>query len=498
MACWWSLVSLFQALGSLPSEATAGCGTCMLQAPHNLSDCNVCDEVAGKAAVLLQVARLSQNTGYATVAFGREHLMPFHSGMMHQSQVSAAAELLNDTSLLEFKQAQPLEQPGRDAKQISMPWETDGARPLVSCQTLNSDLSNSEANGNLREAISIYCNAKLGELVEFYVDPQFQATYDRLRDSDGWIDRAFVTYMGLKEPHDKIGAEEDLLVQSVHHFSQKPVLVTNFGSWLPSTWTPERFPNMVIMHARSAKKLTGKSFNFNKMSAMLFTKVKTGIVLDADQWVNHGLDYLFDRVEQETTAAYPYPILPVHWMSRDPESDDMGGYPPHYSFNFQSAEAPARTMRWGHAHPTWTYYALPFVARWTSYVLAPEKTQSPKWLQEQGWVEDEDMLNMASWAEGATKQWCKFDMPSPTTFEMYLNQPEHTEVLSVDRKWYPRGIAYVFFTAHDAKDPQVSFGFLSRLWDDGDDNRKAILYDGKWFGSAKVLKKFDPELNCIA
>ena len=23
-----------------------------------------------------------------------------------------------------------------------------------------------------------------------------------------------------------------------------------------------------------------------------------------------------------------------------------------------------QTMRWGHAHPTWTYWALPFLGRW--------------------------------------------------------------------------------------------------------------------------------------
>ena len=57
----------------------------------------------------------------------------------------------------------------------------------------------------------------------------------------------------------------------------------------------------------------------------------------------------------------------------------------------------------------------------------------------------------------------------------------------------------MFFTAHDAKDPEKSYEFLQRLWNSTDDDRRrVILYDGKWFGTDKALRSYDPGLKCIA
>mmetsp|Transcript_86156 Transcript_86156/g.216825 ORF Transcript_86156/g.216825 Transcript_86156/m.216825 type:complete len:303 (+) Transcript_86156:153-1061(+) len=302
--------------------------------------------------------------------------------------------------------------------------------------------------------------------------------------------------MGLKSEHDKVAAEEDLLVQSIRHFSDKPLVVANFNRRVPRHWNPEQYPNLVLMHARSATSV-GKSFNFNKFTAMLFSKVKSGLVLDADQFANHGLDSMLQRASEETTAEYPYPIMPVHWMSRDPTAGDMGAYPGYYAWHPKSKDAPRQKMRWGHAHPTWSHEALPWLARWTSYVLAPDRTSAPGWLKEQGWVEDEDLMNLALWADGATKQWCKYDLTSPNMFGSYLSHRSNVNMMS-DKKYYPKGIAYIYFTAHDAKKPEESYDWLSKLWEDGDDKRKAILYDGRWFGSGKALRAYDPSLKCIA
>jgi len=335
----------------------------------------------------------------------------------------------------------------------------------------------------------------LGSLVEFFVDPRFQSHYERFKGSDGWIDKAFLTYMGLGGANDTISGEEDLLVQSVHHFSTAPIVVTNFNARVPDSMTLDRFPNLVLMHARSTSTI-GKSFNFNKFTAMLFAKVKRGLVLDADQFVNHGVDYMLQRAAEETTAQYPYPIMPVHWMSRDPESSDMADYPAHYTWVFKSPDAPTRTMRWGHAHPTWSHHALPWLAKWTSYALAPDATKPPAWLTDQGHLEDEDLMNVAMWADNATKQWCKYDLPGPGDFEVYLKQVGQPGMWK-DSKFYPHGIPLVFFTAHAAKEPDTSHKWLSKLWDDTDDRRKPILYNGQWFNSSAALRAHDAALRCI-
>ena len=41
-----------------------------------------------------------------------------------------------------------------------------------------------------------------------------------------------------------------------------------------------------------------------------------GCQLDADMIVGKYCDRLFDATEKEVTPQYPYPIMPVHWMTR--------------------------------------------------------------------------------------------------------------------------------------------------------------------------------------
>lgn len=374
-----------------------------------------------------------------------------------------------------------------------MPWR-ESAKPLAACGYKVGVHTLSEADASLKEAMRIFCKAGLGNLAEFYVDPLFQKNLDRHKGEDGWLDQAYVTYMAAKQAHDTISAEEDLLVQSVHHFSQKPVVVANFNNRIPRRWTPERYPNLILMHARSTKE-RGKSFNFNKFTSMLFTKVKAGIVLDADQFANRGLDSMLQRASEETTKEYPYPIMPVHWMSRDPEDQEMKPYPWAYSWHWRDPHGPKQIARWGHAHPTFGHHALPWLAKWTSYVLAPAEARAPAWLTKQGWVEDEDLMNVALWASNATKQWCKFDIPAPSDFSKYLTQAKW-KGLFFDAKYYKKGIPFMFFTAHDAKKPNETYAWLSRLWNG--EQKRAILYDGKWFNTGKQLKAYDESLKCMA
>jgi len=335
------------------------------------------------------------------------------------------------------------------------------------------------------------------------VDPRFKANYERLKGPDGWIEKAFVTYMGMKEAKQPFSAQEDLLVQSVHHFSKFPVVLTNFDHRLSPHMTPERFPNLVLMHAREGTRQIHKDFNFNKIHSMLFTKVKGGVVLDADQWITSGVNRMMSRAFEETTKEYPYAILPVHWMSRDPESSDMVHYPEGYTFTFKGkATPPKRTMHWGHAHPTWTHFALPWLAKWSSYVLASNRTDCPDWLKQEPVMADEDLLNVASWADSLTKQWCKFDLPGNEAFDTYLQQRTSMGKSFEDSKFYPKGTPLMFLTSHDGKSPKNSYTWLAKLWEGSegvpDGSLKTISYDGKWFASGEELKKYDPGLKCIA
>eukprot|EP00927_Polykrikos_kofoidii_P054516 TRINITY_DN48928_c0_g1_i1.p1 TRINITY_DN48928_c0_g1~~TRINITY_DN48928_c0_g1_i1.p1 ORF type:complete len:504 (+),score=48.99 TRINITY_DN48928_c0_g1_i1:28-1512(+) len=394
------------------------------------------------------------------------------------------------------------------------PWES-GIVPLASCKVVTAGIALEGANANLLRAVKRFCEADLGDQVEFFVDKRFQQVYDNASGVDGWIPEAFVTFIGLdgksNESMTTLSAEVDLLAQSVHHFSTRPVIVANFGNQLPVEWTPERFPRMILVHARPIRGHgTHTSFNFNKIRGMLFTKVSVGLILDADQWINSGTDYMFRRAAEEGGPNYPFPIQPVHWLSRDPESSDSKLYPEGYSFHWlpqeQTLGAPIRSMRWGHAHPSWTHDALDFLAKWTVFALSDPKVESgnktglPAWLRsrmETSFIEDEDLLNVALWAENKTKMWCKFDIPGYADFDRYWQHQAGESRLFADSKWFPKGIPLIFFTAHDAKKPPTSFDWLHRLWNVTDD-RPAILHDGKWFRSGKELSTYDPNLKCMA
>jgi hypothetical protein len=401
-----------------------------------------------------------------------------------------------------------LEHVSSETIDVDPEWRT--GKPLTSCPSswqheaeggiiAADDEPEDTPDANLNKAVRTFCAAGLSDMVELKVDTRFRDNYERFKDEDGWIPKALLTYMGLKAPRDKIGAEEDLLVQSIHRFSKYPVVLVNYGTHVPKHMRPDRFPNLVLMHAHESATDLGKGFNLNKLNSMMFAKIKGGLVVDADQWISSGVDIMIDRAFDETTKDYPYSIMPVHFMSRDPDDSSMKTMPPAYTFRPKSANFPKQTMHWGHAHPTWTHYALPWIAKWTSYVLAPEKTSAPSWLKEEGFVSDEPLMNFAIWAEGLTKQWCKYDVPDINLYEGYLAEPQKAYDGYPSVKYYPKGKALMFFTMHGEKRPQKSFDILMEVYASADkeEHRKPIMYDEKWFGSGKELREYDPDLKCM-
>lgn len=60
-----------------------------------------------------------------------------------------------------------------------------------------------------------------------------------------------------------------------------------FGGFVPPlAW--RRFPNLVVYRMHPG--VPGVSFNFNKIRAMISARVVTGIELDTDQLIYHGMD----------------------------------------------------------------------------------------------------------------------------------------------------------------------------------------------------------------
>lgn len=372
--------------------------------------------------------------------------------------------------------------------------------PVMSCNHFGSNSGTHEYE-SLKKALGSICNRPdYAPLMKVWLEPGFENNYLNWYGSDGWVDDAFVTYFALHSGPTKGSflQEMDVLFQSVQNFSSKPIIAVNFGLHpAPSEWSAARLPHVVVLRAVPLKNVSSYTrFNFNKFRAMTFARVRTGMVLDADQFVVRGVDNLFDRTKEEVTEKYPYPILPVHWMSRD---NDPKFPHPYSAYDFECkscTKMPRRTMRWGHAHPTWTYWALPFVTTWLRKVLDREPLGGD---MDMGKLEDEDVLNLGLWSANATKQWCKFDVPGPSVYAPYMTK--NAEALLAccryeDPKWYPAGIPIVFYTDHGAKVPTETLNIL-RAYDSSNVLPPPIFYNGSFFASGLQLRKAHPELRCI-
>jgi len=229
-------------------------------------------------------------------------------------------------------------------------------------------------------------------------------------------------------------------------------------------------------------------------------RIKVGVQLDADMLLGPNCDKLFDATEREITAEYPYPIMPVHWMSRYTEPgkkiDGYGGYAISYPGDPKpigrgDPNFPPR-IRWAHCHPTWTYHALPFIAdallakvdysMWSAVprVVAGITAAGGKPVATPAnyMREDEDLLNILLWRYGQHKLWCKWDLEKGL-YNNFLSGKVWDEMK--DTRWFPSGVPLVFLAMHNTKEVVDSDNVLHRIMTEG--ANPDYLYFGKQFYS---------------
>jgi len=342
------------------------------------------------------------------------------------------------------------------------------------------------------------------DLMKTWIDERFQGNYDRLFGRAGWTPKAFLNYYAGPPDGKHTKMTEELIV-SVHEFSQEPILVYHFGLTTPKAWTPKRFPRLVLFHAAPFPVGSGRSFNFNKMRAMLISRAKVGIQLDSDQFVAPGVDDMFVPTEREITKDYPMPILPAHFLDRTPR--DLGAYWKRYC---PADKCKWQTARWGHAHPTWTYWALPWLGRWLRMnfrdeTLPAKEDGSMEALRVIDVPEDEDLLNVGTWEDGGNKQWCKLDIAGVEDFDALLKAQVldrcsvACENVGGDRRFHKKGVAKVFYTAHHAVDVEQTKRYIASLKKKQADGSlpPPIMYGGRFYKNGDALRAAIPDLSCI-
>jgi len=385
-------------------------------------------------------------------------------------------------------------------------WVRKQGSPIHTCKDLAKEptLLSSKEDKELFKAWKPICDdEKFAFLADTWIEPGFEKNYHNFYGADGWLDEAYVSYMSFKTPGSKTEDQVLGLAKSIHANSKKPLVVVNYGN-VPSTkLDPKTYPRLIVLHSHDLSKLPNNiAFNFNKFRAILSSKIRTGVQLDADQIVYGKADRMFARTREEITAAYPYPMLPVHWMSKD--NDPKFTPHPYDVYDFHCPKCSKRTMRWGHAHPTYTFYALPFFASSLVDVMNHRKLEDG---QNLGNMEDEDILNVMLWEKGATKQWCKFDIPWVSDFDLFIKGKGGENSQDWDPKWYPEGIPKVFYTAHHAYDfPETMHSLMSFAMRRTDVmEQKAIMFRKKddppekaeWFETGKELAAAHPKLACV-
>eukprot|EP00913_Durusdinium_trenchii_P002413 g2229.t1 len=140
--------------------------------------------------------------------------------------------------------------------------------PLLSCDKLDKIAPGRSWNVNQHKAWDHLCqDSRTSPYMEVYLDRRFRKNYQQVYKEDGVF-----------------GKLTERLVDSIHRFSQHPIIVVNFGQQAPEELTAEKFPHLVLLHARGFEDALHISFNFNKLRAILLAQAKVGASLDSDSW----------------------------------------------------------------------------------------------------------------------------------------------------------------------------------------------------------------------
>lgn len=174
---------------------------------------------------------------------------------------------------------------------------------------------------------------------------------------------------------------------SVHHFSIYPIILYISGIITSKMKIIFLLYDNLVVYSIPSEYLHPY---FMKLRVSLLSPVLVGQIVESDTIVLPGADCLFKRIEKEINSDYPYPMMPRHPDIRGIIKGNGTINPLDYPINL-------RSMRYMHAHMSWTYMSLPFIA------FTYNKSFSYYYRN------DEYALNVNLWEKKAYKQWCIYD-----------------------------------------------------------------------------------------
>lgn len=343
----------------------------------------------------------------------------------------------------------------------------------------------------------------MARLMRTGIDGRFMKNYKKFF-KNGWMHRGFVSFFSgsLEGPQSQT---MEALIDSVHRFSVYPIVVLHAGLATPIHWRAEVYPRLVLLSMYDMPSELGYSMTI--LIAAIASRVKNGLVLTYNSLVIPGVDAIFSHTEAEINREYPYPLMPVHFLDRKPS--DGGSMWEHFC---QDDDCKLQTMRWNQMGLSWTHWALPLLGKTLRQLFRDETffgKPGYKDLPIRALPDAEALLNVALWEAGATKQWCKIDMPDPSEVEAWLEikgrgpNCDGSAVcahLAGDRRFYKKGIPKVYAFLRYSSEPSRSIKIINRI------SRRLkegtllppIIFDNRLIQNSEELKELAPDLKCLA
>ena len=236
---------------------------------------------------------------------------------------------------------------------------------------------------------------------------------------------AFVTITNSRKNYVQL---LDILLDSVHLFSKRPVIVFTVDFDLIINQT--RHSRVIV--ERISQYDCGPNIFACKLLAIVSSEVKYGVQLEVDSVVNYNIDLLFDVLH---VWPYDLPLAPKH-------PDD----PRNYRYYMRKYRVRSRSTPYMHAAFAWTFRAYPFL----EHILA---------LMQRGAFQDanadETAMNVMLWKVKNNHTLCKYDPYGP----LYIDKYEQLQNISTCSP-YCDGVYLVF---HGQKESSVSQNIFERL-----------------------------------
>lgn len=274
---------------------------------------------------------------------------------------------------------------------------------------------------------------KIGVCISLFHAFTYAATYVETPTTieEGFVTFATPNYFGVLE----------VLLESVHHFSTRPIVVFGVGCDIP--WSTQRFPRMIKKRLDNCQ---GNIFA-QKPRIMLESGLKYGVYVEADDIANQGVDKLFEWAHM----VKDFPLCPIHPHDPNDQANIM-----------QFLNVKTKSMHYIHAHVIFADSCKKFIAEWyDACVLLGQYARNA----------DETILNVLLWKYGVTDHLLVYD-PYFENYEEYTTDEHPPRGFNQDRLYY-----YLF---HGCKDAVMARKVLKALIENA--SRSNLIY---WERGAK-------------